>query len=86
VGSCVTIDLPGNAHLDFSGNAWSCDLGFSHEGRRCLPDERVAKYQAAPSVAHDVGQPAALTRGRPCDYPVLSPATCLRTRTPSNGS
>jgi len=35
--SCVTIDLPENAHLDRSGNRWQCNRGFQlSEGNRCI--------------------------------------------------
>jgi hypothetical protein len=33
---CNKIDLPANAHLDYSGNGWACHPGFTREGTGCI--------------------------------------------------
>ncbi len=35
-GACVAIDLPENAHLDRSGNRWSCNRGFQLSDGACV--------------------------------------------------
>lgn len=34
--ACVAIELPENAHLDRSGNQWSCDRDFQYSGGACV--------------------------------------------------
>jgi hypothetical protein len=34
---CVEVEVPENAHLDFSGNDWECDKPYSKRSDRCAP-------------------------------------------------
>jgi hypothetical protein len=33
--ACVPVTMPENAHLDYSGNDWDCDLPYHRLGDRC---------------------------------------------------
>ena len=35
--SCVVVEMPENAHLNFSGNDWDCNKPFSKRSDRCVP-------------------------------------------------
>jgi hypothetical protein len=38
--SFVTLTVPGNAHLDYVGNRWTCDPSDRTRGKSCAKDER----------------------------------------------
>ena len=38
--SCVTVEVPANAHLGFSGGDWVCDPGYRRERDNCVSNER----------------------------------------------
>ena len=34
--ACVAVELPANAHLDYSGSEWDCDRPFRRQVDRCV--------------------------------------------------
>jgi hypothetical protein len=35
--SCVAQAMPKNAHIDYSGSDWACDLPYRRRGNNCQP-------------------------------------------------
>jgi hypothetical protein len=35
--TCVALEVPDNAHLDFSGNAWACNRPYQKQRNLCGP-------------------------------------------------
>ncbi|MER8461293.1 hypothetical protein NKI34_35165, partial [Mesorhizobium sp. M0700] len=35
--SCVAVEIPANASLDYTGHSWTCMRGFRNNGGRCEP-------------------------------------------------
>jgi hypothetical protein len=36
--TCVALQVPPNAHIDFSGNRWECDTRYRRDGDVCVAE------------------------------------------------
>ena len=58
-----------DAHLDFSGNAWTCNPGFESQGKQCLSDNPVAENLPARVLSIAGDQSTRSARSRPSHSP-----------------